>query len=432
MSISPGPRPAGPERTAYGGGMTDSVVIVGGGLAAARTAETLREEGFAGPVVIVGSEPHLPYDRPPLSKEVLQGGKEVAAVFLHDGDWYAERDIEVRTSTTVTAIDTAARSLTLSGDEGSDGELSYGTLVLATGSRPRVLDVPGADLAGIHSLRTVDDSTALREAFARGGDVVVVGAGWIGLETAAAAVGAGCRVVVLEPQPTPLFGVLGPELGSVFTRLHEEHGVTFRFGEGVEAFEGEDGRVTRVVTPSGARLAADTVVVGVGILPNVELAEAAGIDVDNGVVADELLRTSVEGVYAVGDVARWFNPTLGYPLRVEHWANALNTGPIAARAIAGSDVTNDLLPYFFSDQYGLGLEFSGDVPRDTATEIVYRGDVAQREFVAFWVVEGSVLAGLAVNVWDVIEDVKALVRAPGPVDLVRLADPRTPLADLLP
>ncbi|CCH76508.1 FAD-dependent pyridine nucleotide-disulphide oxidoreductase [Nostocoides japonicum T1-X7] len=407
--------------------MSDAVVIVGGGLAAARTAETLREEGFDGAITIVGAEPHLPYDRPPLSKEVLQGKKEVATASLHDEAWYADHAIDVRTGTTVAAVDTAARSLTL-----SDGTLSYDVLVLATGSRPRVLDVPGGDLEGIHYLRTVDDSMALKEAFARGGDVVVVGAGWVGLETTAAAVLAGCRVVVLEPQPTPLYGVLGPELGSVFTALHEEHGVRFRFGEGVASFEGDAGRVTTVVTPSGARLPADTVVVGVGILPNTELAAAAGVEVDNGVVADELMRTSVDGVYAVGDVARWFNPTLGYPLRVEHWANALNTGPIAAKAIAGTAVENDLLPYFFSDQYDLGLEYSGDVPRGTTTEIVYRGDVPGREFVAFWVADGSVLAGLAVNMWDVIDDVKALVRASGPVDLVRLADPGVPLADLVP
>lgn len=406
--------------------MSDTVVIVGGGLAAASTAKALREEGFDGPVVIVGSESHLPYDRPPLSKEVLQGKKEVDSAYLHDQAWYAEQDIEVRTGTTVTAVDTSSRRLTL-----SDGSLDYGTLVLATGSRPRVLDVPGGDLAGLHYLRTIDDSVALQQAFGRGGDVVVIGAGWIGLETAAAAIGAGCRVTVLEPQPTPLFGVLGPELGSVFTALHEEHGVTFRFDDGVASFDGEDGHVTTVVTSDGARMTADTVVVGVGILPNTELAEAAGLAVDNGVVADASMRTSVDGVYAVGDVARWFNPTLGYPLRVEHWANALNTGPVAGRVIAGKDPHNDVLPYFFSDQYDLGLEYSGDVPRGTDAEIVYRGDVPGREFVAFWVSGGSVLAGLAVNVWDVIEDVKALVRASGPVDLVRLGDPEVPLSDLV-
>lgn len=401
--------------------MTNNVVIVGAGLAGSRTAETLRDEGFEGSITVVGHEPHLPYDRPPLSKEVLQGKKEPDSAFLHDQGWYDEHDIEVRTGATATALDTGGR-VTL--DDGT--ALPFDTVVLATGSRPRLLDVPGADLDGVLYLRTIDDSNRLRETLAAKGDVVVVGAGWVGLETAAAASEAGGRVTVIEPQPTPLHGVLGPEIGAVFTGLHEEHGVTFRFGDGIASIEG-DGHVTGVTTTDGTRLPADVVVVGVGILPNTELAEAAGVPVDNGVVVDAAMRSSVPNVYAVGDVARWDNPTLGYPLRVEHWANALNTGPIAAKAILGQDVDNTILPYFFSDQYDMGLEYTGDVPRGTETEIVYRGDPSTREFVAFWVAEDRVLAALAMNVWDVMDPVKALISSRSTVDRARLADPDTPL-----
>ena len=403
-----------------------TVVIIGAGLAGARTAETLRSAGFGGPVVLVGQEPHLPYDRPPLSKEVLQGKKEPRSATLHDAAWYAGQDIELRLGHAVTALDPKG---TVTLDDGST--IAFDTAVLATGSRPRVLDVPGADLDGVFMLRTLDDSVRLRDALSHEGDVVLVGAGWIGLEVAAAAREAGNTVTVVEPQETPLFGALGRRLGEVFQALHEEHGVTFRFGDGATAIEGLDGKVTGVTTKDGTTLPADVVVVGVGAQPNVELASAAGIAVDGGVVVDATMRSSEPSVYAVGDVARWDSPALGYPVRVEHWANALNSGPVAGRAIAGSPPGNDLLPYFYTDQYDMGMEYVGDVPRDSGADIVVRGDLASREFIAFWVSsDDRVLAALAMNTWDVIDPIKALIRSRGAVDRDRLTDTSVPVTDL--
>src|SRR5580765_7487810 len=408
--------------------MPHTVVIIGAGLAGARTAETLRTEGFGGPVILLGQEQHLPYDRPPLSKEVLQGKKEPDSAILHDADWYAAHDIDVRIGQVVTALDPAG---TVTLDDGSS--IAFDTVVLATGSRARRLDLPGVELDGVFTLRTIDDSVALRDALSHKGDVVLVGAGWIGLEVAAAAREAGNAVTVIEPQETPLLGAVGKELGDVFRDLHEQHGVTFRFGDGVTGIVGDDGRVTGVTTKDGTTLPADVVVIGVGAQPNTELAVAAGLDVDGGggIVVDSSMRTANDKVYAVGDVARWDSPVLRYPVRVEHWANALNTGPVAGRAIAGSEPGNDLIPYFYTDQYDMGMEYSGDVPRDSGADLVIRGDLATREFIAFWVSPDSrVLAGLAMNTWDVIDPIKELIRSRAAVARTRLGAPSVPVTDL--
>ncbi len=407
--------------------MPHTVLIIGAGLAGARTAETLRAQGFEGPVVLVGQETHLPYDRPPLSKEVLQGKKEPDTAVLHDAAWYADQNIDVRVGHAVSALDPAG---TATLDDGST--VAFDTAVLATGSRPRLLDLAGSDLPGVFFLRTLDDSVRLRDALSHEGDVVLIGAGWIGLEVAAAARQAGNTVTVIEPQQAPLQGALGKELGEVFRALHEEHGVTFRFGDGVSEIVGDAGRATGVRTKDGTVLPADVVVIGVGAQPNVELAQAAGLTVEGGgVVVDETMRSSHPSVYAVGDIARWESPVLGYAVRVEHWANALNSGPIAARAIAGVAAGNDLLPYFYTDQYDMGMEYVGDVPRDSGAEIVVRGDLASREFIAFWVsTDDRVLAALAMNVWDVIEPIKTLIRSRAAVDRERLADLSVPVPDL--
>jgi 3-phenylpropionate/trans-cinnamate dioxygenase ferredoxin reductase subunit len=406
--------------------MPHTVVIIGAGLAGARTAETLRSEGFGGPVILLGQEEHLPYDRPPLSKDVLQGKKEPDSALLHDAAWYAAQHIDVRTGHAVTALDPSG---TVTLDDGST--VAFDTAVLATGSRPRRLDLPGADLDGVFSLRTMDDSVALREALSHKRNVVLVGAGWIGLEVAAAARAAENTVTVIEPQEAPLQAALGRQLGDVFRRLHEEHGVTFRFGDGVTELVGDGGRVTGVTTKDGATLPADVVVVGVGAQPNTELASAAGLSVDGGVVVDASMQTSDPRVYAVGDVARWDSPALGYPIRVEHWANALNSGPIAGRAIAGSAPGNDLLPYFYTDQYDMGMEYVGDVPRDSGADVVVRGDLASREFIAFWVSpDDRVLAALAMNIWDVIDPIKELIRSRAAVDRDRLTDLSVPVTEL--
>ncbi|MFO7251346.1 MAG: FAD-dependent oxidoreductase [Actinomycetes bacterium] len=416
-----------------------AIVIIGAGLAGARAAETLRAEGYTGELVLVGAEREHPYERPPLSKGYLQGSAELSSVYVHEPGWYGEQGVELRLGVAATAIDRAARRVLL-----ADGSaLPYERLLLATGATPRRLQVPGADLAGVHYLRTIADSQALREAFARGGEVVIAGAGWIGLETAAAARQAGCEVTVVEPDPAPLYRVLGPEVGGIFARLHERHGVRFRFGaavtelRGAEPAEpgGEDagrglapGRVREVALSTGEVLRADTVVAGIGVTPNVELAREAGLEVDDGVVTDASLRTADPAIWAAGDVARSFNPLLGRHIRVEHWANARNGGPAAARAMLGERVVYDRVPYFYSDQFELGMEFSGDITGHD--EIVYRGSVEDLEFIAFWLRHGTVVAAMNVNVWEVVADLQALIRSGRPVEAKRLADPNVPLAEV--
>jgi 3-phenylpropionate/trans-cinnamate dioxygenase ferredoxin reductase subunit len=400
-----------------------AMVIVGGGLAGAKAAQTLREEGHTGEIVLIGAEQEPPYERPPLSKGYLLGTAELDSVYVHDRAWYAERDIDLRLGTAVSAIDPAARRVTL-----ADGTtLGYERLLLATGATPRPLAVPGADLGGVHYLRTIADSQALKAAFGHGGRVVIAGSGWIGLETAAAARRAGCEVTVVGPDPAPLYRALGPEVGGVFAALHERNGVRFRFGAAVTELRG-DGTVREAVLSTGETLPADEVVVGIGAAPNVELARDAGLEVADGVVTDAALRTSDPAIWAAGDVAESFNPLLGRRVRVEHWANALNGGPAAARSMLGQEVVYDRLPYFYTDQYDLGMEFTGDVAGHD--EVVYRGSVENLEFIAFWLRGGSVIAGMNVNIWDVVGDVQALIRSGRSVDVKRLADPGVPLAEL--
>ena len=401
-------------------------VIVGASLAGAKAAETLRAEGFDGPLTLIGDEPERPYGRPPLSKGYLQGKDDKSAIYVHDSSWYAEHDVDLRLGVTVTAIDPAARQVSLAGD----GTLGYGKLLLATGASPRRLPVPGAGLDGVHYLRRAADSERLAAALREDGRVVIVGAGWIGLEVAAAAREAGREVTVVEPEPTALHRQLGPELGGVFTSLHTEHGVTFRFGESAAEIRGSGGRVTEVLTSAGARLPADVVVAAIGAVPNTSLAEAAGLAVSGGIVADASLRTSNPDVYTAGDVASAFHPHYGKHLRVEHWANALNGGPAAAKSMLGQDVSYGQLPYFFTDQYDLGMETAGLPEPGTYDQVLYRGDRDAREFIAFWLSGGAVVAGMNVNVWDVTDDIQALMTSRRVVEPARLTDPGIPLADV--
>jgi 3-phenylpropionate/trans-cinnamate dioxygenase ferredoxin reductase subunit len=404
-------------------------VIVGASLAGAKAAETLRAEGFDGRVVLVGEENELPYERPPLSKGYLLGNDPRESAFPHDRAWYDEQRVELLLGQPATAIDRAVKTVTLA--DGSS--LGYDKLLLATGSRVRTLDIAGADLPQVRYLRRIEHSEALRAAFASRPQVVVAGAGWIGLETAAAARTAGCDVTVVELDTLPLRRVLGNEVATVFRDLHTEHGVTFRFGTGLREFGGLPDRLTHVVLGNGEEVPADLAIVGVGIRPAVELAEAAGLAVDNGVVTDASLRTDDPDIYACGDVASWDHPGLKRRLRVEHWANALNGGPAAAKAMLGQDVTYDPVPYFFTDQYDLGMEFAGWFEPGSVDRVVFRGDKATREFIVFWTAGGRVLAGMNVNVWDVADDIQALVRAGWAgttVDLDRLADPDVTLASL--
>lgn len=398
-------------------------VVVGASLAGVKAAETLREEGFRGRVVLLGAEAEVPYDRPPLSKGALKGEEDYESTRHHDETWYADRQIEVRLGTRVSDIDLAGHSLTMvSGDA-----LAYNKLLLATGSQPRRLDVPGAGLTGVHYLRTLADSRELHDRFAEQPRVVVVGAGWIGLECAAAARMAGCEVTVVEPQQTALLGPLGAEVGQVYADVHTSRGVVFRFGDTVDEIRG-DGRVSGVRTSSGETVDADLVIVGVGVQPDVALAEAAGLDVDDGVVCNERLQTSDPDVFAAGDVANWFNPLLGYRLRVEHWANAHDGGITVARSMLDQPVVHDVVPFFWSDQYDTGMEFAGHWTRERPYDrVVLRGDVAGREFMAFWLADGFVVAGMHMNVWDTIDAVQDLIRGSAPADPVKLADTDVPL-----
>ena len=404
----------------------DTFVIIGGGLAGAKAAETVRTEGFDGRVVVVGAESENPYERPPLSKGYLTGQAERDSAFVHEPAWYDANDVEVRAGVQATALDPAGHRVDLDTGE----SLPYTRLLLTTGASARRLPVPGADLHGVHYLRTLADADRLRDALAGGGRrVLVVGAGWIGLEVTAAARGYGNDVTVVEPQPTPLFGVLGPQMGEVFARLHREHGVDLRTGSGVRGFAGRSGSVTAVVLDDGAEQPADLVVVGVGAAPNTGLATGAGLDVDNGVRTDAALRTSAPDVFAAGDVASSFHPLYARHVRVEHWANALNGGPAAARSMLGQEVSYDRVPYFFTDQYDLGMEFSG--LNDADATLVTRGDPEGGAFIAFWLSAGRVQAGMNVNVWDVTGPIQELVRSGRQVPVARLTDPDVPLEELM-
>jgi 3-phenylpropionate/trans-cinnamate dioxygenase ferredoxin reductase subunit len=400
-------------------------VIVGASLTGAKAAETLRAEGFDGRVVLIGTEEQRPYERPPLSKDYLRGETDRETVYVHPEGFYAEHDIELRLGRTAVSLNVAGSELAL-----DDGErLRYDRLLLATGAEPRRLPIAGAELDGILYLRSVEDCDALRDRLDRGGAVVVIGAGWIGAEVAASARQRGLEVTVLDPLTVPLERVLGAEVGAVYRDIHLDHGVRMLLGTGVEAFEGSTA-VERVRTGDGRELACDFVVVGVGVAPRTALAAQAGLAVENGVLVDERLQTAASGVFAAGDVANAYHPFYRERIRVEHWANALHQGPVVARTMLGEPDVYDRLPYFFSDQYDVGMEYTGFAR--SWDRVVFRGDPATREFIAFWLVEDRVVAGMNLNVWDVVDPIQRLIRERVAVDDRRLADPDLPLEDLVP
>jgi 3-phenylpropionate/trans-cinnamate dioxygenase ferredoxin reductase component len=397
-------------------------VIVGAGMAGGKAAETLREEGFDGRIVLVGAEPHRPYERPPLSKDYLRAEGGVAWLQEDEG-WYAQHDVELRTSTVAESLDVAGSAVLLAGGE----RLAYDRLLLSTGAEPRRLPLPGADLEGVQLLRTIEDSDAIRAAIEAGGRLVVIGGGWIGCEVAASARQKGMDVTLVEPLELPLLRVLGPELGGFYRDVHADQGVELLLGTGVEAIEGS-GRAERVRTSDGRSIDCDAVVVGIGVAPRTRLADGV-LDVDNGILVDERLRASAEGVFAAGDVANATHPVFERRVRVEHWANALEQGPAAARAMLGRDVRYDKVPYFFSDQYDVGMEYAG-LHDPGSDELVVRGDMAGREFIAFWLRGERLMAGMNVNVWDVSDPIQELVRSGAPVDRARLADPDVPIDEV--
>jgi 3-phenylpropionate/trans-cinnamate dioxygenase ferredoxin reductase subunit len=398
-------------------------VIVGASLAGAKAAETLRGEGFDGRVVLVGAEDERPYERPPLSKDYLRGEVGREKVYVHGKGFYADHEIELGLGRSAVSLDTGRQELAL-----DDGErLRYDRLLLTTGAEPRRISIPGADLDGVLYLRSVRDSDTLRERLDRGGTVIVVGAGWIGAEVAASARQRGLEVTVVEPASVPLERAMGAEVGAIYRDIHADHGVRMLMGTGVEAFEGSRA-VERVRTSDGRALDCDFVVVGVGVQPRTGLARQGGLAVDNGILVDERLQTSVPGVFAAGDVANAHHPFYGERIRVEHWANALNQGPAAARSLLGGSAAYERLPYFFSDQYDVGMEYTGFAR--SWDRVVFRGDPATREFVAFWMVEDRVVAGMNVNVWEVADPIKHLIGERAAVDDRRLADPDVPLDEV--
>jgi 3-phenylpropionate/trans-cinnamate dioxygenase ferredoxin reductase subunit len=392
-------------------------VIVGAGLAGAKAAETLRSEGFSGRVVLLGEETERPYERPPLSKGLLLGTAERDNVYVHAADWYRRHEIDLRCDTRVRAIDRAGRQVWLA----DDSVVGYDRLLLATGAEPRRLPRAG----DVTYLRTLGDSQHLAARLHDGARLVIVGAGWIGLEIAAAARERGAAVTVIETAPLPLHRVLGDRLAASFAALHEAHGVVFHFGRQAAEFHPDV-----VVLDDGTRCPADTVLVAVGVRPRTELAEAAGLAVDDGILVDHRLRTDDPFIYAAGDVAAVDHALLAARVRVEHWANAIDTGTAAARAMLGQEVAYDRVPYFFTDQYDLGMEYAGWIPPGADPELVIRGDLAAREYIAFWHDKGQVLAGMNVNVWDTNESIQELVRTGVHVDPARLADPSVPLTEL--
>ena len=393
------------------------IVFIGAGLAAAKAATALREKGHDGAITIVGDEEHPPYERPPLSKDLLMGKSTFEDAVVQTREWYDQNDVRLLTGRTVERLDPAEHRIHLDGGEA----LSYDKAVLATGARPRVLDVPGAELA--RTLRRVEDSNGLREAFAASSSIVIIGGGWIGLETAAAAREAGLDVVVLEAAPLPLQRALGDQMAAHFADLHRRHGVDLRTSAGVDAISGTGPYEVRV---GDDVIKADLVLMGVGATPNVELAVDAGLTVDNGVVVDEFFASSDPDVLAIGDVANARNTALGEPLRVEHWDNAIRQGKAVAGVLLGEGTRYDWQPYFYTDQYDLGMEYVGR--GDETDEVVVRGDQESGEFISFWLDGDRLTAGMNVNVWDVNDDIRDL--AGRTVDRGRLADADVPLTEV--
>jgi 3-phenylpropionate/trans-cinnamate dioxygenase ferredoxin reductase component len=406
--------------------MTDTrtFIIVGASLAGAKAAQTLRDEGFTGKVILLGDEPVRPYERPPLSKEYLQGKAGLDKVFVHDEDYYEKHDIDLRVSTHVQALDTTKQEVVL----GSGEHLAYDALLLATGAEPRHLTVPGSGLDGVLYLRTLADCDRLQSAIRDAGRVVVIGGGWIGCEVAASARQLGAEVAVVEAANLPLERVLGPELGSFYRDVHADHGVEWHLGTGVAELRGSP-RADEVRLVDDTVVRGDLFVVGVGVTPRIALAEDAGLALENGVATDEYLQSSAPGVFAAGDVASAWHPVLDARIRLEHWSSALNQGPVAAKNMLGTPVPYEKIPYFFSDQFDVGMEYSGYAL--DWDNVVFRGDPATHEFIAFWLKGDRLLAGMAVNIWDMADPIASLVAAQRPVDVSRLRDPDVELAQVV-
>jgi 3-phenylpropionate/trans-cinnamate dioxygenase ferredoxin reductase component len=396
------------------------IVIVGTGLAGATAGGALRDKGYSGQVLMLGQEPHRPYELPALSKGILLGERSEPD-WVYDAASYAERDIELRLSTVVKEIRLDTHEVV----EENGTRHPYDRLLLATGSQPRRPVMTGVHLDGLHLLRTLDDAHRLRAELTPGRRVVVVGAGWIGCEVAAAACRNGCEVTIVEPLPLPLYRTFGDTISMVFRDLHASEGVTWKLGVGVFGFNGEE-RVTGVALDDGSELPADLAVIAVGASPRVELAHAAGLKLagavsGGGVDVDAGLRTSDVDVFAAGDIASHLHPRYGQRVRVEHWSNAKSQGEHVAGNLVGGVAPYTACPFFYSDQYDLSLEFRGVVD-PFLDELVVHGDLAAREFIAFWVRGDEVRAALNVNVWNHGEVLSALVGGDVRVERTKLAN----------
>lgn len=402
-------------------------VVIGAGEAGGMAVQTLREEGFDGSITLIGAEAHLPYERPSLSKSVLRGEEYTSEGTLKDQAWYDDQGIDVRLSTRAESVDRAGHRVTLAGG----GDVPYNKLLIATGAQPRQLRAPGADLPGVFTLRTLEDAQALATALHDSQEVVIIGAGWIGLEVASGARAQGCHVTIAEPRPVPLEPAMGAKMGGFFADFHREHGVDLILGHGATALRG-NGHVEAVVLDDGRELPAQTVVIGVGVAPDTALFTDDQLVPDHGVPTDPAMRTSDPDVFVAGDIASVDNPLFGHRIRVEHWANALMQGRIAAHSMLGKTAEFDPSPFFFTDQYDLSMEYTGWVDARKVAAPVIRGDLAARVFHAFWVVDGVVVAGMHANSWDDgIAPVQELVRRKIPVDVAKLADPAVPFADIV-
>lgn len=396
--------------------MAETVVVVGANLAGGRGAEALRQAGFDGRVVLIGEEPHRPYERPPLSKEFLRGETEEDKLYLQPAEFYAEQKIELRLGTRAVRLDPAGREVELQGGE----RVPFDKLLVATGAGVRRLAVPGADLEGILYLRSIRDVERIREAAARARKVVVVGAGFIGAEVAASLRQKGLEVTMLEASPVPLLRALGEEMGRVYADFHRERGVDLRTGDGVGAFLGK-GRVEEVVTAGGGRIPCDFAVVGVGVVPATEWLAGSGVVLDNGVAVNEYCETSVSGIYAAGDVANFFHPGFGERLRVEHFDNAQYQAQAAARNMLGRKAAYSPSLFFWSDQYDLKLQYVGHAAH--WDRIVLRGSPQARSFIAFYLSQGKVHAALGVNRFKEVTVTRKLIDMKAPVTPEKLADP---------
>lgn len=398
-------------------------VIAGASLAGASAAITLRDEGFDGDIVLIGAEADLPYERPPLSKAYLRGEVAFESLLVRPAAFYEERDIDLRLGVRVTAVDVAARQVEC--DPG--GRVAYDALLVATGGRNRRPRIPGLDLAGVYDLRTRGDADRLRTELTPGRRAVVVGMGFIGCEVAASLRTMGLEVVAVEPEKTPLFRVLGEEVGRALERLHRDRGVHAHLGDAVARFEGA-GRVERVVTRGGRTIPCDLAVVGLGIEPATEIVAGTPVEVDNGIVVDELCRTNVGGVFAAGDVARHFHPVFGRHLRVEHWQNALKQGAAAARSMLGRGRPYDEVHWFWSDQYDVNLQYAGF--HTSWERLVVRGSLDARDGIAFYMNGRRIDAAVALNRPKDIRLAMPLIKRRADVDPEALRDPDVDLRRL--